>query len=237
MMDSSFAEHVAAIMAALQAPYKPAGADVLAAEVTVCIPVHNAIKTLGYTLHALEPGAQSLPLNLIIAENGSEDGVQCFIRDLRQPSVTLRYWSHRFRQIMVVEVPQNEEYPVENKSREFFNIRECFREMFAKVQTPYVLTVDADVEAPRGSVRTMLEALKQDSELALVGIQYDLETDHVKHGLSMMSTELARDLATRLEMRPPYTCMCSQFTRMVRDANRKAVNLSPLSARHLKLEA
>jgi len=176
-------------------------------------------------------------MNLIIAENGSTDGSQCWIRDMRQPSVTLKYWCQFFGQIMVVEVSQNEEYPVENKSRELFNIRECFRTMFPKVQTPYLLMVDADVEAPRGAVRTMLETLKQDEEIGMVGIQYDLATDHVKHGMAMLSTTLALDLVQRLEMKPPYTCMCSQLTRMVRESNKKAVNLSPLSARHMKLEA
>lgn len=82
----------------------------------------------------------------------------------------------------------------------------------------------------------MLETLKQYPEVQLVGIQYDLATDHVKHGMSMMATPLAIDMARRLEMKPPYGCMCSQFTRMVRNDNKKAVNLSPLSARHAKLE-
>jgi len=236
-MDQSQAEQVAAVLASMQAPYKPMGPDVMATEVTVCIPVFNAIKTLGWTLHALELCAQSVPMNLIIAENGSTDGSQCWIRDMRQPSVTLKYWSQFFGQIMVVEVPQNEEYPVENKSRELFNIRECFRTMFPKVQTPYLLMVDADVEAPRGAVRTMLEALKQDPETTMVGIQYDPSVDHVKHGMAMLSTPIALDLVQRLEMKPPYTCMCSQMTRMVRESNKKAVNLSPLSARHMKLEA
>jgi hypothetical protein len=235
-MDQAQAEQIAAILASMQAPYKPSGPDVMATEVTVCIPVFNAVKTLGWTLHALEPGAQSVPLNLIIAENGSTDGVQCWIRDMRQPSVTLSHWSKLFRQIMVVEVPQNEEYPVEGKHREFFNIRECFRAMWPKVQTPYLLAVDADVEAPRGAVRTMLEALKQDPETVMVGIQYDPSTDHVKHGMAMLPTPLALQLMQRLEMKPPYTCMCSQLTRMVREANKKAVNLSPLSARHARLE-
>ena len=235
-MEQSQAEQVAAILASLQAPYKPCGNDVVATEVTVCIPVFNAVKTLGWTLHALEPCAQSVPLNLIIAENGSTDGTQCWVRDMIQPSVTLKHWSQFFSQIMVVEVPQNEEYPVENRAREVFNIRECLRAMIAKVQTPFVLTVDADVEAPRGAVRTMLETLKQDREVGLVGIQYDLETDHVKQGMAMMRTELARDVIGRLKMKPPYECMCGQTTRMVRETNLKAVNLSPLSARHAKLE-
>jgi hypothetical protein len=235
-MNRHEADQAAAIEASASVLYKPQGQDVIEVEVTACIPVFNAFKTFGYTLHALEPGAQSVPLDLIIAENGSEDGVQCMIRDLRGPSVTTRYWSQFFRQIMVVEVPQNEEYPVENWARGAYNVRECFRTMFPKVQTPYVLTVDADVEAPRGAVRTMLEVLKRDSEIALVGIQYQTSVDHVKHGMAMMATPLAASMATRLQMKPPYTCMCHQFTRMVREDNLKAVNLSPLSARHAKDE-
>jgi hypothetical protein len=238
-VEDEMMRRVAAIIRAIQSSPQGGVVDSMACDITVCIPVFNSIRTLGETLFSLEIGAQSVPMKLILAENGSSDGTQVWLKELgefRKSEVTLKWWLQRFREIKVVEVRQNEEYPVEGKHRELWCIRECMQKMFPLVQTDYLLMVDADVECPRGGVRTMREALEQDEKIGLVGIQYDPMTDHVKHGMAMMRSDQAKEYVQRLEMKPPYQCMCSQYTKMVIADGKKAVNLSPLSARHLKLE-
>lgn len=231
---------VASIVAALQAPSVANGVSLMPCEVTVGIPVYQGFRVLGWTMHALEIGAQSVPLKVILAENGSTDGTQLVLRDLMHDSVTRREWMGRgWRDISVVEVPQNEEYPA-GEGRILYHMRECHRAMLAKVDTPYYLSVDADVEAPRGAVRTMVELLNRDQNVGVVGIQYDPAADHVKCGMMMMRTTEAREWMARVEMKPErtgqYRCLCGHIDTIVHQDGRKTVHLSPLSARHAKLE-
>jgi hypothetical protein len=111
------------------------------------------------------------------------------------------------------------------------NMVACLRKMWPLVETPYLLTVDADVDAPHGGVRTMLETLKSDSEIGMVGIMYERAADHVKHGLAMLRTELAQKIAL-----VPGECPCSHMHKQVEEMGHKVVYLSPLSARHRKYE-
>jgi hypothetical protein len=229
-------DQVLAIVNALQAPKSPAGPVRMPCEVTACMPVYNGLRSFAAAVCALGPGAQSVPVKLLFAENGSTDGVQLVVRGMARDSVVRRHWMQWFRDIDLVEVPQNEEYPVEGRARHRFNVRECYREMFVQVDTPYLLMVDVDVEAPHGALRTMLEAFKTDDRLGIVGITYDFETAHVQGGMAMMRTDVAKDLVGRLEMRPPYACMCSQMCALVAEKGLKVTHLNPLSARHWRLE-
>ena len=222
---------IEAVVSAVAVPQPLGTVEKMPCEVTACITVWNGLCTLGHTLFSLEKGAQSVPLRLILAENGSDDGTQLVLRDMAKDSVTRAHWLRRgFRDIGVVEEPQHEEFPG-RFPREYVNIKACFEKMFALVETPYLLTVDADVEVPRGSLRTMLELLKGDDTLGMVGIIYEFETTHVKHGLAMMRTELAKKVRLRAD-----ACMCSQLDRQIRDMGFSVKHLSPLSARHVKLE-
>ena len=205
-------------------------------EVTACIPAYNAICTLGLTLWSLEWGAQSIPLRVILAENGSWDGTQAWLRDMAredqgQPdSPTRKHWLVKFAGIQVIEVPHTDQYPP-GFPQAMENMVECLRQMWPLVETPYLLTVDADVQAPSGSLRTMLEALKQDEKLGMVGIIYEREVDHVKHGLAMLQTEIALQIDLVAGQ-----CPCSHMHKQVEEMGYKVRYLSPLSARHMKRE-
>jgi len=232
------AEQVAAVITAMNAGVVPSDTPRMReCLVTVCIPVYNAIRTLPFCLESLLEGEQSEPIALMIAENGSEDGTQVLVRAMGgDDPLTRRWWEKRYRSLTVVRVPHDEAYPVAGKQREFANIRECFKSMVSKVATRYILWMDADVEAPRGAVATMRVALEQDDRIGCVGIDYSDRLTHIQNGLMMMRTELAREIVPMLTMTPPFTCMCSQMCAILKEKGLRVVPLSPLSARHLKLE-
>jgi glycosyltransferase involved in cell wall biosynthesis len=203
-------------------------------DVTVCMPVYNSIFTVQKALRSTWFGRQSTPVNMFICENGSTDGTQDLLRGLRDPSVTRDWWLGRskWRNLVVFEQPQEESlngrFP-----REYFNIRACFSHMFKHVKTKYILTLDGDVDLPAGIIRTLLECMERDEKLGIVGVLYDLQASHVKHGLSLMTTANARRWVERLQINE---CMCAQWCRMAEDDGLKCVNLPGITARHRKNE-
>jgi cellulose synthase/poly-beta-1,6-N-acetylglucosamine synthase-like glycosyltransferase len=222
----------------MKAPVSPVSVE-MPCEITVVMPTYNSIITLGHALRSVHYGKQSCPVKLMLIENGSEDGTQLLLRDLKASGVTRNFWmtSYSFADIAVVEVPQSDTYPG-GQARKHFNLRECYQTALPDVDTEYVLFMDSDVEVPVGGVRTMLQALKEDSGIGWVGITYDPKPGHIQHGCAMMRTGLACELASGLKMDPPrYICHCAQFGKMVADRGLKSVPLDPLSARHLRLEA
>jgi cellulose synthase/poly-beta-1,6-N-acetylglucosamine synthase-like glycosyltransferase len=202
-------------------------------EVTACIPVRNGFRTLGYALYSLEFGAQSEPIKVIVCDNGSWDGTQLMVRGLMQPSPVQTYYAKRHPTgIVGMEVSYNDSMQA-RFPREGWNIRECFKTMWQAVDTDFILMVDADVDVPRGAVRSMLDMMKADEALGLVGCQYDPSTSHVKHGCAMIRTVVARELLPSLL---PDRCMCSQINELLALRKLKCVAVDALKARHCSRE-
>ena len=212
-------------------------------EVTACIPCYNALYwgtgSLYVTLHSLEIGAQSLQVKLVLCDNGSTDGTQLVLKAMAErddpvDQIVRQFWLSLFPAgIQIAEpVPVNEEYP-QGQSRMNAHMRVIHPRMLELVDTPYVLTIDTDVEAPRGCVRTMLDALKNDPKLGMVGIKYE-DCDHVQHGLRMMRTEDMRALSWGDP--GPRNCTCRFLCDEMKRMGKKVMHLSPLSARHTKYE-
>lgn len=238
-------DHLSAIIAARESPTFHGGNVKMRCEVTAAVPVYNAFRHLGDCLSSLGWGKQSIPFRLVMAENGSVDGTQLVLRDLMKDSVTRQYWIGEtdFRDIKIVEVPQDDCYPVEGRARYRYNIRACLQEMIGHVKTEFVLLLDADVEVPIGGARTMLETLKAYSDIGWCGITYDPNPGHVQHGLAMMRTEQAARYIGSLPMKPRktpvgyvYPCMCKLLEEMIVSDGLKSEPLDPLSARHGRLE-
>jgi hypothetical protein len=222
-------ERIAAIVTAEQ-PASPEDVWEMPCEVTFVMPTYQSFGTLGLALHHLEWGAQTVPMKAIFGENGSVDGTQDFVRALRDDTPTRAYWLKEWRAIQVVEAPQNEGYP-KGMPRILSNMRDLFRAMLPMVDTPYVLTVDADVCVPPGGVRTMLEMLKANEKIGIVGIGYDRRANHVKHGCSMIRAELAQKFTLTEK-----TCMCQQFCEQAVAMGYEVRHVPAMSARHVKWE-
>ncbi len=242
-LSSAQLERIAALVKA-DKPLPKAEVFQLPCEVTALIPCFDALcwewGSLFVTLDSLLLGHQSVPVKLILCDNGSRDGTQDFLRALKQDDaktasqVTRSFWLERFPAgIEIAEpVPENEEYPA-GQNRINQHLRVIYQRMLELVDTDYVLTVDADVEVPRGAVRTMLDALKNDVELGMVGIGYG-PADHIQHGLAMMRTEDMR--SAKWPDPGPKSCTCRVLNDEVKRMGKKVLHLSPLSARHTKME-
>jgi len=202
-------------------------------EITACMPMYDSMATAVLALRSLMRGNQSLPVALVVCDNGSSDGTQVWARELMKDSVTLSYWKGRFpRGVTAVQVPQNDGLPA-RFPREYYNIRECFRKMWPLVKTKYLLMMDADVEMPRGALRTMYDMLNGDSHIGQVGVLYEEVSDHVKHGCSLIRTELAMKALERLTT---AGCMCRQICTRLDELGFRSVHVPAVSARHFRNE-
>lgn len=211
-------------------------------EITACMPMFNSVETFALALRSIRLGNQTLPVSLIVCDNGSKDGCQTWVREIThkiqtpvglQETVTLTYWKQRFpRGIQGVEVPQYDELPA-RFPREYYNIRACFKKMWPMVKTPYMLMLDADVELPKGALRTMYDLLRTNPEIGQVCIGYDEVFDHGKHGCSLIRIELAKQLLPNLNIEG---CMCGQICTQLDGLGFKTVHVPAMSARHFKNE-
>jgi len=202
-------------------------------EVTACIPVYNGINSIGYTLWALEHGAQSEPVKVLLCDNGSRDGTQLLVKGMQKDPVTQRHYSERFPAgFQAMDVDYNDSLPG-RFPREGYNIRQCFRKMWPQVDTEFILMVDADVDTPRGAVRSMLDILKHDDSIGMVGCHYDPVVDHVQHGCAMIRTVLALAILPTLRTE---VCMCKQINQYLKVQKLKAIAIDSLKARHSSRE-
>ena len=226
-------ERIASVVNAMRAKTPDGPASKVPTEITVCIPAYNAFRTLGMVLHSLGRGMQSMPVAVILCDNGSTDGTQMFVREFLRDSVTKGHWVKRFpRGISAMQVPQYDDLPA-RFPREYYNIRECFKVMWPTVETPYLLAMDADVEMPQGALRTLYDILRLDETIGQVGIQYDEAIDHVQHGCTLIRSELAVQVLPRLTIE---TCMCRQICSLLDGMKYRSIHVPAMSARHARNE-
>jgi len=204
-------------------------------EVTCVIPTFNVWFTLGRVLRALEMGAQSMPMKLILCDNGSTDPTADILAGKKIVS-----WlkAHAFVDPQVLPpVPHVVTGPnqqvVRGQAQKNVNMEFMRKKLTMAVDTPYILYVDADVEMPVGGVCDLLNALKSDEKLALAGILYDRKVDHIQMGCTMGRSEVMKELDWSSE-----GCSCRWATRKLRSMGWKVEYLDPerITARHLRHE-
>lgn len=147
-------------------------------EVTVCIPCGPwALNWVWRSIGSLVPDLQSIPVAIhttaqsnAIAEasameHGADGWCSCGIKEFKHVGM----------------VPATGQPIVDICAS---------RKMLAEsVETPYTIFLDADVRMPTGGVKLLIDALKADKVLGMVGIPYTLATDHVKMGCTAFRTE------------------------------------------------
>lgn len=229
---------LSALASAMKLNVSKAQPSEMPTDITVCMTMFDSIETFALALRSVRRGSQSLPVSLIVCDNGSSDGCQMWAREIAtkvqtpvgmSDSVTLSYWKARFpRGIKAIQVPQYDGLPA-RFPREYYNIRECFRKMWPLVKTPYILMLDADVELPKGALRTMYDMLNADAEIGQAGVLYEEAADHVKHGCSLIRTELAMQVLAKLTIN---SCMCRQICTQLDELGFRSVYVPSISARH-----
>lgn len=206
-------------------------------EVTCVIPIYNAFRTLPRVLFHLEPGAQSVPMKIMLCDNSSEDPLGIILSDGAE---RFQKWlvgrEHGFADAEILpSVPRRttNQDGVKMSALETMNTNIEFlsRKLMVAVDTPYVLYVDADVLMPVGSVRLLLEAIKADPKLAMLGCQYEAETDHVKMGSTMCRTDVMKTVSWN-----SMGCICRYVSKYLKSQGYRVEHLPGVYSTHLKRE-
>jgi hypothetical protein len=186
-------------------------------EVTILTPCRDAWKFLARSLYYLEGGAQSLPMAWHTANQGSTDMTKMVLEALGK------------------EVPSIKEYKfigdIKDHGDLMRNMCHVRNALADSVETEYALFVDADVCLPIGAARTMLDEMKRDPMLGILGIQYLPETTHVKAGCMMCRTSLLKQFKWYVD-----GCECNWMNKEAIRLGYRVEHLKGWVARNLKME-
>jgi hypothetical protein len=186
--------------------------------VTAVMPVRDMFLTLGRALSRLAPGAQSVPIDLIVVDGGSDDPCADVLSGVHTAKfVTWCESTLGLHQVTVLPpvVPITHGLkggkmltPADLKEQ---NIGSLETMLTREVKTKYTLYVDADVEIPVDCVRVMLDVMELEEcgpagaqKTAMVGVLYDWSADHVKFGCALARTEVMREIS----FSPETGCPC-----------------------------
>jgi hypothetical protein len=198
---------------------------------TVVIPVHDSFLTLGRCLRHLAIGHQSVPLNLILVDNGSTDPCKDVLDTSRgEPSIAGWLRAAGFRTVKILPpVAQATRHfngqPLEGQERINKNLEFIWKKLTweaSKLDAPYILYADSDVFCPVDGVRVLVETLDHDPKVVLAGIKYDWDTDHVQMGMTLGRLSVLKDVKWQSE-----GCPCRWLDREMRRRGYKVVHIEP----------
>lgn len=184
-------------------------------DITICIPVYNSLPTIKIVLNALN--FQDTYPKIIVLDNGSKDGtfealesmlINKWFPDLK---IELRH----FGQISL---------------RKHQNMDLVRHKLCQLVKTKYMMFIDSDVLLPPYVIRPMLEVMEKRKDLGMLGLKYDVNTNHVKMGATILRTRLVKDLVWR-RTEKECQCLCCAKEMLVRGF--KVEHYQKALARHL----
>ena len=195
-------------------------------DVTICVPVFNAITTLGRALWSVSKHNQTIPANLVLADNGSTDpGADVLVGQ------KIVQWCEKtlgFKQVTVLSpTPQTTHdtksgKALQGQARKNVNVEFIRKKLSVAVSTPLMMYLDADVEAPYDALRLLKEKLDSDEQTALVGILYVDKVDHVQAGCTMGRTTIIQDVNWH-----SMGCSCRWLTKYLTEQGHKVEYLDP----------
>ena len=197
-------------------------------EVTVVIPCFNAFTWLGQVLNALSYGEQSIPLKIILCDNGSTDPMKSVLTT--EPGATdMAKWlrSLGFADVQILTPVTQKDVgldgvPMEPQEKINKNLEHLWKKLTMAVDTKYIWYVDGDVVPPKDCGRVMRDMLDADPELAFVGVMYDYRTDHVKMGCSVGRTSVMQELDFS-----SMGCPCRWVNYALKSKGHKVEHVSP----------
>ena len=196
------------------------GAAAMDLEGTALVPVGpEALMWLWRCLQALEYGAQSLrmPAHFTVQQNAGPERAAL-------PAAEQHWRSHGFTDWKVL-------CTVPDYGEKVRNITEARQALAESVQTPFALWVDSDVRTPAGAVRAMLDYLKETPDAGAVGVPYDLKTNHLQFGCTMMRTDLLSKIRWEIE-----GCECRAAMGDIVHEGYRVGHLPGFAACHMRLE-
>lgn len=205
--------------------------------VTAVMPVRDMFLTLGRSVFRLAPGAQSVPIDLVVIDGGSGDPCADVLSGA--PQAKFVDWCehtigiHKVTVLpSVTPITRNFEtgeplsaYEIKNRNIEWLE-----KKLTLEVKTKYVLYVDADVEIPVDCVRAMLDVMELEEgkpagyeKTVMTGVLYDWSADHVKFGCALARMEVMKDF----DFRSDAGCPCRWTHQELRRLGWKVSYLPP----------
>jgi len=155
------------------------------AEVTACVAAYNGMLVLPRCLEALARGWQSVPMHLIVGDDGSTDGMWEYVGS----NAFRRHWTRRgFASVRVLPSPGEDIRDANGIRRKERHCLRAKQRLAALVETGWTLFVDQDVLTPPGGVRALLDAAagkpgrghRLGGQVGILGILAARQTDHVR---------------------------------------------------------
>jgi glycosyltransferase involved in cell wall biosynthesis len=217
--------------------------DKIGTRVTVIVPVQDGMGTLPTVLGSLGVGQQSLPVRLLMCDNGSVDGTWEW---LQSDTLRSQLQSRGIQDYVLLEqVPSKKRIfqgqELRSKNLEHMLCKFCL--VIEKAPTDYVLSLDADVVIPRGALRDLVENMDDEPKLGALGLIYDYSknsqdwvSDHVKRGCTMYRWKALKEIAD--DGFGTTGCVCRYIHEELEIRGWWVRHLEPerISARHLRLE-
>ncbi len=168
-----------------QPPPPPADSFERPVRCTVCIATFNSMAWLTLVLKALS--RQGERLDVILCDNGSQDGTTEHIANPKTKAVIEGLNNHAIREYRVLD-------PSPHQANVEANVAWSKAKMVDEVKSEYVFWLDHDVSLPSGTLRTLIEEFEQDEKLGALGLPYENSYDHPEMGALLMRTEVAREV-------------------------------------------
>ncbi len=160
---------------------------------------------------------QDLYPEIIVLDNGSKDGTfealgsMLYNKWFKDLHITLMH----FGQISM---------------RKYQNMDFVRHKFCTTVKTEYMMFIDADVLIPPYCLKPMLKIMEETPTLGMLGLLYDVMTNHVKMGATMLRTNLVKNLKWR---RTDTECQCICCAKDLLIRGFKVEHYPAQTARHL----
>lgn len=185
--------------------------------ITICIPVRDSLSTIKIILNSLN--YQNVYPKIIILDNGSKDGTFEALCAMKH--------NHYFKDLNI-ELQYIGESPTARRISNLEFVRRKFCEI---VDTEFLFFLDSDVLLPPDVINDLIEEMDNDKELGMLGIKYDVNTNHVKVGATLFRTE---DIKNQEWDRDEKECQCIKVAKELLVRGKKVKHYDKLQGRHLK---
>ncbi len=185
-------------------------------DLTICIPCHNSLSTIKIVLNALN--FQDIYPKIIVLDNGSKDGTF---------EALITMVNNKYFPELNIELTH---FGKVTRTK-FQNLDLVRHKLCDMVSTRYIMFIDSDVLIPPYSIGPMLEQLEHDNRIGMLGLKYDVNTNHVKLGATILRTELVKNLKWK---RTDDECQCLCAAKEVLVKGFTVQHYTKTSARHLR---
>ena len=186
--------------------------------ITIAIPTYNSAHSIWGVIEKL-PIQGLKEINLIIADNGSADGTYEGLEAAKKNG-----WFKRFNSIEIIQCGHI-------NGDKMVNIGYMRKKISDVLDSEYVFWLDSDVILPPFGISIILDELKKDKKLGMIGIAYEPNADHVQMGATAMRV---KDAKKTHWIYTAQKCDCRYCIEQLTEQGLSTKYHDNLMARHLK---